>query len=51
MKNQDQRMRINKMRNKYFTKQDVFEILEIILLAAFSVGMIYMLTVIFWSYQ
>lgn len=39
------------MRNKYFTKQDVFEILEIILLAAFSVGMIYMLTVIFWSYQ
>ncbi len=50
MKNQDQMRRIN-MRNKYFTKQDVFEILEIILLAAFSVGMIYMLTVIFWSYQ
>lgn len=39
------------MRNKYFTKQDVFEILEIILLAAFSVTMIYFLTIIFWSYQ
>lgn len=50
MKNQGRMRRID-MRNKYFTKQDVFEILEIILLAAFSITMIYFLTIIFWSYQ
>jgi len=41
----------NDMRNKFFTKQDIFEIIEIIIAAAFSIIMIYMLTIIFWSYQ
>ena len=49
MKNQDQ-MR-NNMRNKFITKQDIFEIVEIIVTAVFSIAMIYILTVVFWSYQ
>ena len=39
------------MRNKYFTKQDVYEIVEIVITAISSVIMIYILTVVFWSYQ
>lgn len=50
MKSQDQLMRIN-MKNKFITKQDIFEILEIVITAIFSIVTIYILTIIFWSYQ
>lgn len=39
------------MKNKYFTKEDVYEIIEIVITAISSVIMLYILTVVFWSYQ